>query len=178
MLSAFLHGRVPGGRPCVRPGLPWTPSAVCGDLWRIYGLGSQTQPKPTTERSSLAGDACDPPGPLLARDGRRPGSSLDGAAERRPSVRADEATANRTQLSVDHTTPLRNLVSVGRAFTEIEQLSAVQELKLEPREPRKDEPAQHPWTNHWHTAQRSHPQAQTRRQDAAVDAPSLSPACS
>ena len=38
LLSAFLHGRVPEGRPCAHPGLPRTPSAVCGDLWRNGGF--------------------------------------------------------------------------------------------------------------------------------------------
>ena len=45
-----------------------------------------------------------------------------GLCARRRAV--EKRQRNRTQLSVDHITPARNFVSVERAYTELEQLSA------------------------------------------------------
>ena len=94
LLSAFLHGRVPEGRPCAHPGLPRTPSAVCGDLWRNGGFMDWAA-KETSDRalhpslrrmrpSRTAPDgatACK----LWALDGfaRRPQNATRRAAQRR-----------------------------------------------------------------------------------------------
>ena len=98
----------------------YAPSAA-----RVTRGDQNLQAKATEERSSRPGDACDPPGPpLLGAQPRQLELSMGCARDAVCTRRAVESRQrNRTQLSVDHITPVRNFVSVGSAFTEIEQLS-------------------------------------------------------
>ena len=125
LLSAFLHGRVPEGRPCAHPGLPRTPSAVCGDLWRNGGFMDWAA-KETSDRALHPSPRRMRPS-RTAPDGarRRPASSR--CALRRSSVRPRRALQidswNRTQLCIITSLCGQNLVAFASARTETEQLS-------------------------------------------------------